>query len=183
MSNAKKFKFYNTIFILASIIVAIVFLKTPQVALFIEESAKFGPLAPVVSGFFYSDAVTAPAATAAIFYLGKVQNPFFIAAIGAFGAMLGDYIIFRYLKKRGLPEIDYVAKKFKIKSINKINSNKHLRALALLVAALIIASPLPDELGSAIFGALKFQTRYFLVLSYCLNFLGILAISWLGLVL
>ena len=53
----------------------------------------------------------------------------------------------------------------------------------MVIAAIIIASPLPDEIGAAIFGALKVKTKYFLVISYTLNFLGILTVAWLGSVL
>jgi uncharacterized membrane protein YdcZ (DUF606 family) len=52
-----------------------------------------------------------------------------------------------------------------------------------VIAGFIIASPLPDEFGVAIFGAAKYEPRKFVILSYCLNFIGILAITSLAKVL
>src|SRR3989304_6613266 len=177
-TNGKQIRLYNLVFIFVSVIDAIIILSTPQAGALIEKSAEFGPFAPLFAGAFYSDVITAPAATAVIFYLGKVQNPFFVALIGAFGSVAGDYIIFRYIRKRGIPEIAYLARRLKIK-----NKHPYAKYVAMVIAAIIIASPLPDEIGAAIFGALKVKTKYFLVISYTLNFLGILTVAWLGSVL
>lgn len=45
------------------------------------------------------------------------------------------------------------------------------------VGMLIIASPLPDKLGIALLGFSKTKQRFFLLLSFTANFLGILAIG------
>ena len=55
---------------------------------------------------------------------------------------------------------------------------KHFRWLTLLAGALLIASPLPDELGIALLGFSKVSTRYFAILSFVFNFLGILGIGF-----
>jgi len=49
-----------------------------------------------------------------------------------------------------------------------------------IIAYLIIASPLPDELGVALLGTTKQKTKEFLILSYFMNFLGISGISYLA---
>jgi hypothetical protein len=51
------------------------------------------------------------------------------------------------------------------------------RAVMPFLGALIIASPLPDELGLVFLGISKLKTRYFLPLSFVLNFFGILIIG------
>ena len=49
--------------------------------------------------------------------------------------------------------------------------------LSSFLAAAIIASPLPDELGLMILGFIHFNTKKFLPIAFVLNFLGILAIT------
>lgn len=45
------------------------------------------------------------------------------------------------------------------------------------LGALVIASPLPDELGLMMLGFSKIKTSFFVPISFLLNFLGILVIG------
>jgi len=177
MKNLKHIKTDNVIFLFISVIVIILFLTDPKLGLFIEKvGQEGGPLSPFMAGVFYSISVTSPAATAAIFYLGKVFNPFLIAIVGAFGSALADFLLFKFIKKRANNSVSYLARKFKTNH----KTNKIMKLLATIVAGLIIASPLPDELAVVMLGAINFQDKRLFVFSYILNFLGILTISWLG---
>jgi len=128
--------------------------------------------------------------------LGQTLNPFLIAFIGAFGAILSDYLIFRFVRNKLIDEINLFMEE--IKSITKPVSNLEFfeeirvilwkkisessvwRVLIPAIAGFIIASPLPDELGVAIFGATKFNPKTFVIICYCLHFLGIFFITSLG---
>ena len=57
---------------------------------------------------------------------------------------------------------------------------KFFRWLTWLIGGLIIASPLPDELGISLLGFSKAKTSLFIVLSFVFNFLGILFIGWVA---
>lgn len=179
--NGYRFKIDSIIFLAVTIVVVSIFLSNPQVGAKIEEFGQLGgPIVPYISGFFYSISVTAPAATAAIFYLGKIANPFYIALAGAFGAATTDFILFNFLRKRASQSVEYLASRFKTKYKA---TRKTIRIFAMVVAGLIIASPLPDELGVAILAAINIKPQRFVFFSFVLNFLGILAIAWLGSVL
>ena len=65
----------------------------------------------------------------------------------------------------------------------KISRSRIWKTLVPIFAGFIIASPLPDELGVAIFGAVKYEPRRFLLISYILNFIGILIVTSIGNVL
>jgi uncharacterized membrane protein YdjX (TVP38/TMEM64 family) len=156
------------------------FLSHPQIGLAIENAGKAGGLLSLfVAGAFYTTSVTAPAATAAIFYLGKVFNPILIAAIGAFGALCTDYLIYRLIRRRFGQATHYFAERLKLKSKFK----KELNFIAPILAVFAIASPLPDELGIAILSATNVKRNMFFVYSYVGNFIGILIISHLGSIL
>jgi hypothetical protein len=49
-----------------------------------------------------------------------------------------------------------------------------------ITGAIIIASPLPDELGLALMGFSRMNIALFIPISYVMNFLGILGITLLG---
>ena len=54
---------------------------------------------------------------------------------------------------------------------------KCFRWLTPLIGAIIVASPLPDEIGLALMGLSGLRTAMFLPLSFILNFFGILAVG------
>jgi hypothetical protein len=49
-----------------------------------------------------------------------------------------------------------------------------------VIGAVIVASPLPDELGVSLMGASSIASWQFLILSYCLNAAGILVVVGLA---
>ena len=173
-------KIHSLIFTFVCFLVAFMFLSHPQIGLAIENAGKAGGLLSLfIAGAAYTTSITTPAATAAIFYLGKVFNPILIAAIGAFGALCTDYLIFRLIRKRFGQSAHYFAEKLKLKSKFK----KELNFFAPILAAFIIASPLPDELGVAGLSATNVKRNMFFIYSYVGNFVGILIISHLGSIL
>ena len=166
-------KIHGWIFIFVCFLVAFMFLSHPQIGIAIENAGRAGGLLSLfVAGAAYTTSITTPAATAAIFYLGKVFNPILIAAIGAFGALCTDYLIFRFIRKRFGQSAHYFAEKLKLKYKFRKDSN----FIAPILAMVIIASPLPDELGVAVLSATKIKRNMFFAYSYVGNFIGILII-------
>ena len=54
---------------------------------------------------------------------------------------------------------------------------RFFRWITFLAGGLILASPLPDELGVAVLGFSKMRLKYFALLSFVFNFLGIAVIG------
>jgi hypothetical protein len=53
------------------------------------------------------------------------------------------------------------------------------RWIAFVLGAVIIASPLPDELGIAILGFARLGSNLFVPLSFVSNFLGLVAVAYM----
>ncbi len=66
------------------------------------------------------------------------------------------------------------------KRIKLLLKLKFFRWLTFLAGGLIIASPLPDELGISLLGFSKMKTSWFIPLSFAFNFIGILLIGWVA---
>ncbi|MCC7436766.1 hypothetical protein IT402_02755, partial [Candidatus Nomurabacteria bacterium] len=64
--------------------------------------------------------------------------------------------------------------------LSRIISTPYFAWLAPVIGAIIIASPLPDEIGVGLIGISKMKNWQFLVLSFVLNSLGILLIVTLA---
>ena len=62
----------------------------------------------------------------------------------------------------------------------KILHLKFFKWLIPFMGALVVASPLPDEIGLAMMGFSKIRTSLFIPISFLLNFLGILVIGFIA---
>ena len=191
-----EWKHKNIILLLISIVVAYFVLRYEPIISLIHGLSYFGYLASFVLGMLFTYALTAIPASAALYNLGENFNPFLIAFIGAFGSVLSDYLIFRFVRDRLMVEIKLLSKeinnlteplsnlittkRIRILIWKKISHSKIWKLLIPVFAGFIIASPLPDEIGVALFGATKYEPKKFLLISYSLNFIGILIISYLG---
>jgi uncharacterized membrane protein YdjX (TVP38/TMEM64 family) len=98
--------------------------------------------------------------------------------VGACGAMISDYLIFRFVRDRLVKEIRRTEREILGHEIQfKINPNGLAAKIIPIFAGIIIASPLPDEIGIALLSVAKIKTRTFLQYSFILNLVGIFTIT------
>ena len=106
------------------------------------------------------------------------------ALVGGFGALIADLGIFSFIRLSFMDEFRLLERSSLIKHIMsgvRMIFPKKLRSfLVYIFVAIIIASPLPDELGVALLaGFTKFHPYSFMVLSYIGNTLGIFILLWI----
>ncbi len=165
------------IIILCSIFFALFLLKDGVVESFIGSFGGFQIFAIFLAGMFFTSVFTTAPAIAVLSVLAQNNNVFLVALLGGLGAMLGDYIIFRFVKDRISEDFKYVFGFSKKKRVPKIFRTKLFHWFAPFFGALIIASPFPDEIGIAILGLSHTSSRVFLFLSFLFNSAGILLIG------
>ncbi len=189
-----QWKYRNLLLLASSLVLAYYMMKNPQMISFIEGLGNFGYPAAFLLGMLFTYAFTTVPATVAIFSLGEVLNPILTALIGAVGSVIGNYIIFKLVRDRLLKEINMLSKEvntltkpvsalffwdeMRIRIWRTISKSKVWNMLVPVFAGFILASPIPDEVGVAIFGAVRFNPEKFLVVSYLLHFVGILAVAY-----
>lgn len=163
--------------ILLSIIVAWILIENGAIESFLTSTQQHKILGSFVAGFFFAFAFTTAPAIAVIGEIAQANSIYLIALTGAFGALFGDLIVFFFLKDRLGEDFYYLLKKTRIKRFFSIFRLKHFRWLTPVVGGLLIASPLPDEIGISIMGLAKIKTAPFMLVSLFFNFLGILVIA------
>mgnify|MGYP001562691076 FL=1 len=159
-----------------SVAVAVLLVKIGAVEKFLVLASGFKILASFVAGLFFTSIFTTAPAMVALAVLARDFPPIWVALIGASGAALMDFVIFRFVRDDLSKDATSM---FRVKIRRKFVRLFHhgfLKWLLVLVGGLILASPFPDELGLAILGLAKIKNRILLPLSYIMNFLGILAI-------
>lgn len=189
-----QWKYRNLIFLGISIFLAYYMFKSAAVVSFIQQLGDLGYPAAFLAGVFFSYAFTTAPATVAVFNLGNTLNPFLVALIGAAGTVLSDYLIFRLVRNRLMREIKslsrevttltkpvaalFIWEELRVRLWKGIRKSRLWNMIIPLTAGFIIASPLPDEIGVALFGAIKFEPKKFLIVAYVLNFIGIFVVAY-----
>ncbi len=176
----KKLLIKDTETILISVAVALIILKT-NILSDIIVSTKSAMLGSFIAGIFFTSAFTTAPAIVALGQIAQMQSLFLTALLGGLGAVLGDLLIFRFLRdKLGEHLAELIKEKGYGRRIKTLFKLKLFRWLTFLVGGFIIASPLPDELGIGLMGFAKMKTTTFIVISFVFNFLGIVVIGLLA---
>lgn len=166
----------NTAFFILGLIIFFYLSQTPAVESFITHLGFYGRLGALLAGFFFVSTYTVVPAGFVLFELAKYSNPLEVAIFAGIGSMIGDYVIFRFVRDRVMDELKPYLSKVGTPKVRRLFRTPYFAWLLPVTGAIIIASPLPDELGVSLIGASKMSNAHFLLFSYALNVLGILAI-------
>jgi hypothetical protein len=129
-------------------------------------------IAYLIGGIFSVNLITSvPAYT----FFVKIVTPdnFALVLFGlALGSVIGDLIIFNFIKFR---LVDNIIKIFK--SNDKVSKllktrKQYVRLILVFIGGLFIMSPLPDEVALLIMGFSKIKNIYFIPIAFILNLLG-----------
>lgn len=135
--------------------------------------------AAFVAGFFFTSLFTIAPAVAALGELSNYAPLLEIAVAGAAGAVLGDLCLFFFVRDFLSVDIAQLFKRSSRRWLTHTFKHPFLQWLVPVIGALIIASPLPDELGIALMGLSKTRLIILLPVSFVMNFLGI-ALIWMA---
>lgn len=133
--------------------------------------------ASLIAGAFFTSMVTTAPAIAVLGELSLEANLLAVALVGAFGAVLGDFIIFSFVRDRVSKDVAFMLRAPRTLRVLHVFKHRHFRRVLPIIGALIIASPFPDELGLTLLGLSKANNRYFVVISYTMNALGIVLVG------
>ena len=168
------------VIVVVSILVAWALVESSVIDRFILSSDGFYVLNAFVAVLFFTSAFTTAPAIVFIAKLGHVYSPYTLALVGGLGALIGDLIIFNFIKGHISEDVAYLFSKAKSKRMKHVFEYRFVRWSMAFLGALIIASPLPDELGLALMGLSKISPLRFALISYTFNTIGIYVIASIG---
>lgn len=161
-----------------SVLIAVLLAQSSALERFVVTIGELRLLGSFVAGALFTSVFTAAPATVLLGELAQANSAWMVAVTGALGAVAGDYLIFRFVRDRFSRDILELLQQYGYRRVRKIVQLRSSRWVLGTVGMLIIASPLPDELGVALLGFSKTKRRFFLPLSFTANFLGILLIGF-----
>jgi len=172
----RHWRFKNTFLLVLSLVVFFYFADTPIVQNTIGGIGNLGYLGAFLVGIFFVSTFTVAPASVVLFYLARELAPLEVAIFAGLGGVVGDYIIFRFLKDRVFDELRPIFMSLGGIRLSHLISTPFFAWSAPVLGAIIIASPLPDEIGVGLLGISRLKNWQFLILSLVLNSIGIFII-------
>lgn len=142
----------------------------------------YGYWSILLGGVLYAFGFTAPFSVALFISMANDVHPLPGSLVAGIGAVAADAAIFALGRLSFREELRSIvspqpSRWSQVFAIRKRISHPVRRVLLWIIAALVIASPLPDEIGVTLLaGMTDVESRRFLFLSFILNTFGILAI-------
>lgn len=169
-------KYPNLVIFFSIVFLTILFFYNGVLQEWVEIFKELGYIGVVFAGMFFVSTFTALPAAAVLISLSNDLDMMMMSLFAGLGAMVGDYFIFRFVKDDLAKELKLIFRQAggnNILKFHRIIHTKYFAWLGPVIGALIIASPLPDELGVGLLGIYQVENKKFILLSYIMNTIGI----------
>jgi hypothetical protein len=160
----------------ASIAATVVLIRTDVIGQILVHAQEYDTLASFVSGFFFSSGIATPPAMVALAESAVYVPIWQLCIVGAIGSVVGDLVLFRFMRSRLLEYVLDVSLHPGVRRFGRRIAAGPLWWLGPIVGAIVIASPLPDELGLIMMGLSSIRLWQFVSLAFFANVAGIYAI-------
>lgn len=172
--------FQDIVMIIVSVTCALFFVESGLSQKFVASLGSLQLFGVLLAGIFFTSIFTTAPAIALLATLAETTSLPTLVIMGGIGAVLGDYVIFRFVKDRISKDFEYIFSFSRKRRYSAILKTRVFRFFVPFLAAVIIASPFPDEIGVALLGATKIKGNAFFALSFIANGAGILVIGWIA---
>jgi hypothetical protein len=134
-----------------------------------------------LAGLLYPYALTSAAGTGILLILAKEQNILFAGVIAGIGALISDIILFLFVTHSFSDEVQKLSKEKVVRTVNRWIPDSIRVYLLATFAGLLIASPLPTEIGILLMTSIKnISFKKFIIIIYILHASAIFIILLIG---
>lgn len=173
-NGKNKWKYKNLTIVFFSVVLAVILSRIEVFHSLLLHLGGFGYIGAFIAGMFFVSTFTVATSALILLILAEALSPLEIGLIAGLGAVVGDLLIFRLVKDNLAREIEDIYNHIdRKKHLKKVFHSKYFSWTLPVVGAVMIASPLPDEMGISLMGLSKISTSKFILLSYVLNSIGI----------
>lgn len=176
MQKVKSFKYKNLLLTFFGIIFAIILSRYEPFHLFLLNLKDYGYIGAFFAGMLFVSTFTFATGAIILLVFAEALNPIELALIAGLGGVAGDFLIFRYIKNDLTKEIELIYKNIGGNHLSKVLHTKYFSWTLPVIGALIIASPVPDEIGVSLMGLSKMSIYKFLLIAFVLDFIGVFLI-------
>lgn len=169
-------KYKNKIYVVVGIIVAIFLIQSDFINNFITSLDGLRWLGMILAGIFFTSLFTTAPAIAVLGVFALNSPIWEVVLFGGIGAVIGDFIIFSFVRGRVYKELEFLLSEPSKNRIPLIFKKELFKFLLPFIGALFIASPLPDEMGVAMLGISNISKKNFFILVFLLHSFGIFVV-------
>jgi hypothetical protein len=134
-----------------------------------------------LAGLLYPYALTSAAGTGILLILAKEQNLLLAGVVAGIGALISDIIIFFFVTHGFGDEVEKLSKETVVRAVNRWIPSSVRVYLLVTFASILIASPLPTEIGIMLMTSIKnISIKKFVIIVYILHASAIFIILLIG---
>lgn len=171
--SLKHWRYKNLIWFFVSILIAFILLKLPIVQISLKQIGEWGYLGAFIIGILYTNTFTTIPALTMLYEFSLFLTPSELAILAGLGSVVGDFIIFSFFRHTVFAHLEPITKRLTNSPVKHILQSRYFVWLTPVIGAIIIASPLPDELGIPLLSISKLKKWHFIILTFILNSIGI----------
>lgn len=176
------YRYRNILLLVASIAIAALIAHTPTFHSWVLSLGNFSYIGALIAGAFFTSTLTVTLSGFVLVELAHTLPAWQLGLIAAVGATFSDFTIFHIIKSHVSKEITSFYS-IKIKRNNHLYRLLHTQYFSwflVVIGAIIIASPLPDELGVSFLGLTNVKPYQVIVLSFISNFILVFSLALLA---
>lgn len=173
-SKLKSFRYKNLTLLCVSLTIAFLLYQNESFHTFLLHLGGLGYLGAFIAGILFVSTFTAATGILVLLVLAEQLSVIELGIIAGIGAVVGDFLIFRFIQDDLVAEVKPIYEQFGGGHISKVLHSRYFSWSLPVIGAMLIASPLPDEIGISLLGLSKMKTYQFIILSFGLNALGIM---------
>jgi len=167
---------HNLLLFIFGLTLAIIISQNAEFNKIIGSLGTFGYLGAVIAGGLFTSTFTVAIGAVILVDLAKTLPPVWLILFAAAGAVFSDFLIFKFIKDEVEDDIKPIYEKIVGSHLKKILHTKYFAWTLPVLGALIIVSPIPDELGVSLMGFSTLTTTRFLTISLVSHLIGISAL-------
>lgn len=180
-TSPKKGRGYPLTTLALFLFVVVLFMSgTSAFAQLLSALGGLGYLGTFFTGIFFVSSFTVGPAAVILFHLSSVGPLWLVSLVAGVGAALGDVLIFRFLQDGVFKELAPLFTRVATSRLGAVLQSPRWRWALPVLGAIVIASPIPDEIGIALMGLSAVRWWQFLPLTIFLNSIGIFIILFLA---
>ncbi len=163
----------DVVMIAIGIAVALILSKLGLIDYIVSLFKDYYVISSFLAGMFFTSVFTLAPASITLIHIAENSPIAGVVFWGGVGAMVGDLILFLFIKDRFAEHLKRTFKPSTVKYFMKSLHFGFMRWLSPIIGALLIASPLPDEFGITLLGMSKVKTVVLVPITFGMNMIGI----------
>src|SRR3989344_1566612 len=190
MDTVKKFKswrYHNLFILFLGILLGIFLYQYEPFHKMLLNLGALGYVGAFIAGILYDSTATVTTSIVILLVLAENLSKIQLGIIAGLGAVIGDFIIFKFVKNGLMKElkplfqvvegeIEHDVGKKRVRAFNHMLHSKYFHWALPVVGAILIGSPFPNELAWGLMGATKLRDFQVIIMSFIVNFVGIFII-------